>query len=260
MAVSKVVVNTENGSETLIDLTSDTITDDAVFQGITFHSADGGVKTGKFTIEEEITEQDSLIAQIKAALHGKAAGGGGSEPVIQPIEITENGTYIAPDGTDGYSPITVQVESGGGDAIGILDGTATEINNSQVTSIGAHCCRNRDALIKVNLPNVTTLGASAFYQCPNLSEVHIPNLTTLSSTNIFNGTAVTEINFPKLTTATIPGNTFTGCAQLRKADLGSKVKGISANAFNGQRSITRLTDVPRTIRSLSPRRLLTMTL
>lgn len=32
-----------------------------------------------------------------------------AEPVIEPLEVTENGTYAAPDGVDGYSPVTVNV-------------------------------------------------------------------------------------------------------------------------------------------------------
>lgn len=34
-----------------------------------------------------------------------------TQPTIQSLSITENGTYTAPTGVDGYSPITVNVES-----------------------------------------------------------------------------------------------------------------------------------------------------
>ena len=37
---------------------------------------------------------------------------GSGEAVIAPIEITENGTYTASEGVDGYSPINVNVTSG----------------------------------------------------------------------------------------------------------------------------------------------------
>lgn len=62
----------------LVDLTEDSVTPETVFEGETFHGADGESKTGTFTLETEMSEQDSLIAQIQQALQGKAAGGGGS--------------------------------------------------------------------------------------------------------------------------------------------------------------------------------------
>lgn len=37
-----------------------------------------------------------------------------SMPVIHPLDITENGTYAAPSGVDGYNPITVSVAASGG--------------------------------------------------------------------------------------------------------------------------------------------------
>jgi len=43
--------------------------------------------------------------------------GGGSAPVVEPLSVTENGVYTAPSGVDGYSPVTVDVQSGGGDVV-----------------------------------------------------------------------------------------------------------------------------------------------
>ena len=41
----------------------------------------------------------------------------GGSPVIEPLSVTQNGTYTAPSGVDGYSPITVNVSGGGGGVI-----------------------------------------------------------------------------------------------------------------------------------------------
>ena len=116
MAVNKVTFNAANGENVLIDLTGDTATDDAVFEGVTFHGADGEVKTGKFTLAEELSTQDALIEQIRIALISKAAGGDGLPTQEKAVEITENGTVeILPD--DGYAlskaVVTVNVPSGG---------------------------------------------------------------------------------------------------------------------------------------------------
>ena len=39
--------------------------------------------------------------------------GGGGEAVIRTLNVTENGTYSAPSGVDGFSPVNVNVSSGG---------------------------------------------------------------------------------------------------------------------------------------------------
>lgn len=77
MGVSK--VNRSDG-KVIIDLTGDTITPDKMFAGTTGHGADGEPMEGTFTIDPELTEQEELIEQIKAALSGKTAGGNGVEP------------------------------------------------------------------------------------------------------------------------------------------------------------------------------------
>lgn len=33
----------------------------------------------------------------------------GSDPVVQALEVTKNGTYTPPEGVDGYAPVTVHV-------------------------------------------------------------------------------------------------------------------------------------------------------
>lgn len=40
-------------------------------------------------------------------------GQGGGEAVIRSLDVTENGTYSAPSGVDGYSPVNVNVSGGG---------------------------------------------------------------------------------------------------------------------------------------------------
>jgi len=107
MAVNKVIF----GNVTLIDTSEVTVTPEKMLEGETALGADGEVKTGTFTIQPELTEQDALIAQIQTALQGKAAGSGGGKPEqTKTVDVTENGVYeILPD--EGYtlSGVTLNV-------------------------------------------------------------------------------------------------------------------------------------------------------
>lgn len=58
------------------------------------------------------TDLQSKNARIQALIDKANAlpeAGGSAEPVIEALEITENGTYTAPNGVDGYSPVRVNV-------------------------------------------------------------------------------------------------------------------------------------------------------
>lgn len=57
-------------------------------------------------------------------------------PVILPLEITENGSYAAPDGVDGYSPVTVNVSSGSTDLGGLETATLTFMNEDGTQTLG----------------------------------------------------------------------------------------------------------------------------
>lgn len=159
MGRSKVIY----GGETLIDLTGDNISADKMFVGTTAHGADGEPIAGEFTLDAELSAQNTLIAQIQTALQGKAAGGapenlddvlseqealiarlqgilaekasGGSGLPEQEktVEITENGdTEVTPD--EGYtlSKVSISVE------VPVPDGYVKPSGTLEVTENGTH--------------------------------------------------------------------------------------------------------------------------
>lgn len=91
MPVSKVVY----GGNNLIDLTGDTVTSDKLHQNYTAHGADGSLVTGSFTLDSEITTQNSLISQIYEALIGKTLPNSVNVKIITETKtITESKTYL----------------------------------------------------------------------------------------------------------------------------------------------------------------------
>lgn len=158
-----------------------------------------------------------------------ATGGGAADPVIQALEITANGTYTAPNGVDGYSPVTVNVPSSDGIIAAILDGSVTEIE-SNVTKIGDRALNYRKKLIKAILPNVTSIGAYAFYnsfEANRRPSVILPSLTTAGE-NSFDGSGVFKIVLPKL--KVINSSMFERSSVLSFVDLGVATK-INGGSF-----------------------------
>ena len=194
-------------------------------------------KTGKLTLEnmtdevasgnETISDQASLIAQISAALEGKASGG--TAPIIEPLSVTENGTYTAPDGVHGYSPVTVNVASSGGgetQVYGFLDNTITSID-SDVEKVVAYACRGLSKIKTVNVPNAKSIGSYAFYYCTAMTGINAPNVTSLDTYAFYNS-AIKSVNFPLATS--VPSQCFYSCSSLAKADFGA-AKSIATSAF-----------------------------
>ena len=52
-----------------------------------------------------------VLAINNGKLEARSVQWGGGEPLIEPLSVTSNGTYTAPSGVDGYSPVTVNVPS-----------------------------------------------------------------------------------------------------------------------------------------------------
>lgn len=91
MPINKIVLNTENGEQVLVDLTGDTVVKEALVEGYTAHGADGEVVAGgnpyeKTATDTEVQTQTDLIDQIGAALEGKASPGGTTETWVFTME------------------------------------------------------------------------------------------------------------------------------------------------------------------------------
>lgn len=107
---------------------------------------------------------------------------GGSDAVIEPLEITENGVYTAED-VDGYSPVIVSVQStGGSDTEKYFEAQYEEVVLSNAKSIKPYAFYKDSVLRNISMPNVTTIGDSAFYNCALLSIASLPSgLTSIGN-------------------------------------------------------------------------------
>ena len=58
-------------------------------------------------------EFEEIASEMDVEFEESLSIGGGnivpSNPIIQKLDVVKNGTYTAPDGVDGYSPVTVNV-------------------------------------------------------------------------------------------------------------------------------------------------------
>lgn len=164
-----------------------------------------------------------------------ATGGGASEPIIESLEITENGTYTAPDGVDGYSPVTVNVPTGGvsENFDKLIDGTITEVS-SAATSVGDYVFYKHNKLVSADFPNVTRIGTEAFYKCNKLASVDFPNATHIGEYAFSECNKLVSVDFPNVTS--IGANSFYRCYNLASVDF-PKATTILANAFNSAYSL-----------------------
>ena len=158
---------------------------------------------------------------------------------VEPLSVTENGTYTAPEGT-AYNPIEVNIESGNNNALFadsvILNHSFSLTKNIVRLNIPEgvldlyDTINNATVLERVVLPqSFNILRNYAFQGCTNLREVHFLRRDTLTMYSyVFNNCLRLEaLYFHSINPPMIMADTFTGC----KADANIYVPAESVDAY-----------------------------
>lgn len=96
----------------------------------------------------------------------------------------------------------------------IINGSITEIDNSQLTLIRDYKLYGCTSLGEIDLTNVTNIGNFAFYGCTSIEKVNVPNNAISGRNSVFRQcTSLTEIKIPKCT-LTYGLQDFSGCSAL----------------------------------------------
>ena len=211
----------------------------------------GTASNSTLTLETEGTwlEDDITIVDV-------TSGGGGA--VIEPLSVTANGTYTAPSGVDGYSPVTVNISGGEWSSNGIADGSEPRgaVTIPTATLINEYAFSHRQGITSITAPSVTQIKQYAFQYggAFAITATSFPSLTTVDA-SAFRNARITSIEITnsaqllknsrpfgdnsRLTTALFPNQNgvvgsqcFYSCSALSVLDIGNAT-GISANGFNG---------------------------
>ena len=266
MRHNKITLN----DEVVIDLTQDTVTEEDVVEGKTFHKADGTTSVGTLIPEDldaKLTEQEDLIAELKDALTSGGSGGGNWEEWIGDgkthlfseiaaegrMDVTLNFTQTVSNGVsidwgDGSAPQTL---SGSGKVstthtyasigkyvitLDIAEGCTIELGHS---SYGT-CVMGRASygphtsiLKKAEISNgVTKLSHYTFNYCCSLTSVVIANSVTSIDSGAFDQChALVHVVIPNSVTS-IGSNAFSYCRSLASIVIPNSVTSIGSGAFN----------------------------
>ena len=158
--------------------------------------------------------------------------GSGGSVELQDKTFTENGTYKADEGYDGFGNVTVEVAGGGEDTLTArFLNILTEYSNDELTELPASAFVDCSNLETANLPNVTSLPASAFSGCSNLTKVEFPEAESIGSYAFNKCTNLSTAIFPKV--KKIEQNVFYQCTNLKALVIRSATmcKLSGANSF-----------------------------
>ena len=146
---------------------------------------------------------------------GDIQTGGGM--TVEPLSVTENGTYTAPTGK-AYSPVTVNVSGGGTDTLLALENNTLTSWTSTAAAVGTYLFYNKTALTSVSYPNATVVGQNAFYNCAGLKTVSLPSVTRFELSAFYGCSSLESITINPSFAGTGQGAAFRGCSSLTVFD------------------------------------------
>lgn len=120
----------------------------------------------------------------------------------------------------------------------LVEGTLTEIDDSEITQVYTGAFQKQYNLVSVNLPNVTSIAADGFANCSALTQVNLPNVKTLLERVFTYCSNLEEITLPLPTS--VGQGCFSSCSKLKKVDLPNYLFFSSNYIFNGCNSLTAL--------------------
>lgn len=185
-----------------------------------------------------ITREEMFLSNIS---------GGGASINVQPLSITENGTYTAPKGT-AYSPIDANVASSGGGENKFnqfLTKTITEVTAEDfkgATSITDSVFSRCPELTTVTMSDsITSVDNSVFSRCPKLTNIKLSNnLETIGNGMFYNCSSLTNVEIPN-SVKTIGNGMFEGSTPIPSIIIPDSVTTIGDSMFYKNRTIWNVT-------------------
>jgi hypothetical protein len=194
------------------------------------------------------------VIRLDNAIEGETIGSVirlGQNPIIKPLEVTENGTYSVPDGVEGFNPVTVhlpkamtaeQIATGttdwgdlvieaeeivpyafdnGSDRKNCPYSSITSVMAPNLVTVGDYSFRSQTALRVVYLPKCKKIGQRAFYNTRALSILYAPLVEYIgdilldeSGETPYRNEGFRQVVFPASVTRFPTTYTLQGCVDL----------------------------------------------
>ena len=177
---------------------------------------------GTEDLNEVLTEQETLIAELQDTLRGKASGGTSQDYLASRLNGTIN-TYKSEEVTTIPTYAFYGCKS------------LETIELPACKAIDTACFTNCTSLKSVNFPSCTAMGGTVFRGCTSLTSVNMP-LVKSSSTYVFaDCSSLKDIRLPEI--EVVGGAMFHSCPLLEYAYL-PNAKSIGAMTFQNCTSLS----------------------